>query len=152
MLCTEYSVRHWHLGEKGEELHDMSERVDQMVLTCGAGWRFAAPDEELPGENTVPDPLHPNYTHLRDIYFSNDPNYTGRFTVPVLFDMKTDRHGKSHPVSNALDHLPTGERVISVHPFSDIMEKHCQKKILRFFNLPDQGSEQGIIFLIETLF
>lgn len=47
-------------------------------------------DEKLPGENTIPDPLHADFTHLRDIYFSNDPDYTGRFTVPVLFDKKTN--------------------------------------------------------------
>ncbi|KAH8429602.1 glutathione S-transferase family protein [Aspergillus melleus] len=62
---------HWHLAEKG--------------------WRFATPEENLPGENAVPDPLHPQYTHLRELYFSNDPEYTGRFTVPVLFDKKTQR-------------------------------------------------------------
>jgi glutathionyl-hydroquinone reductase len=64
-----FSSVHWHLGEKG--------------------WRFATPDEKLPGENTIPDPLHKDFTHLRDIYFSNNPDYTGRFTVPVLFDRKT---------------------------------------------------------------
>ncbi|KAE8375572.1 ubiquitin-activating enzyme E1 [Aspergillus bertholletiae] len=62
---------HWHLGEKG--------------------WRFATPDEKLPGENSTPDPLHSDVTHLRDIYFANDPDYTGRFTVPVLYDKKTQR-------------------------------------------------------------
>ncbi|CAI7677554.1 unnamed protein product [Penicillium pancosmium] len=66
-----FSSVHWHLGEKG--------------------WRFATADEKLPGENTIPDPLHPEFTHLRDIYFSNEPDYTGRFTVPVLFDKKTNR-------------------------------------------------------------
>lgn len=55
------------------------------------GWRFPTPEENLPGENAVPDPLHPQYTHLREIYFSNDPEYAGRFTVPVLFDKKTHR-------------------------------------------------------------
>lgn len=65
-----FSSVHWHLAEKG--------------------WRFATSDEKLPGENTIPDPLHPDFTHLRDIYFSNDPDYTGRFTVPVLFDKKTN--------------------------------------------------------------
>ncbi|PKX99404.1 ubiquitin-activating enzyme E1 [Aspergillus novofumigatus IBT 16806] len=62
---------HWHLGENG--------------------WRFAKADEEVAGENVTPDPLHPDFTHLRAIYFSNDPSYTGRFTVPVLFDKKTQR-------------------------------------------------------------
>jgi putative glutathione S-transferase len=55
------------------------------------GWRFAKPDEKLPGENVTPDPLHPDYTHLRDIYFSTDKNYGGRFTVPTLYDKKTNR-------------------------------------------------------------
>jgi putative glutathione S-transferase len=27
-------------------------------------------------------------THLRDIYFSVEPEYSGRFTVPTLYDKK----------------------------------------------------------------
>lgn len=36
----------------------------------------------------IPDPIpgHESYTHLRDIYFAADPDYAGRFTVPVLYD------------------------------------------------------------------
>ncbi|SMQ53986.1 unnamed protein product [Zymoseptoria tritici ST99CH_3D7] len=60
---------HWHMGEKG--------------------WRFATPDEKnLPGENTVPDPLHPEFKHIRELYFESDPNYDQRFTVPALYDKK----------------------------------------------------------------
>ncbi|KAL4946346.1 hypothetical protein BDV06DRAFT_136647 [Aspergillus oleicola] len=66
-----YTSVHWHLGEKG--------------------WRFATPTESLPGPNTTPDPLHEDYTHLREIYFANNPSYEGRFTVPVLYDKKTSR-------------------------------------------------------------
>ncbi|KAI9366988.1 glutathione S-transferase, partial [Aspergillus egyptiacus] len=66
-----YTSVHWHLGEKG--------------------WRFATADENIPGDNTTPDPLHPQYTHLREIYFDNEPDYSGRFTVPVLYDKKTKR-------------------------------------------------------------
>lgn len=62
---------HWHLGEKG--------------------WRFVTPDENLPGENVTQDPLHPEFGHIRELYFSNDPDYSGRFTVPVLYDKKTKR-------------------------------------------------------------
>lgn len=62
-----YNSVHWHMGEKG--------------------WRFATPDEKLPGE-TTPDPLHKDYTHLRDIYFEQNPDYEGRFTVPTLYDKK----------------------------------------------------------------
>ncbi|KAI1172732.1 ubiquitin-activating enzyme E1 1 [Nemania sp. FL0916] len=69
-----YSVVHWHMGEKG--------------------WRFATlEDADAAGENVVPDPLpgHEGYTHLRHLYLAADPEYKGRFTVPVLFDKKTDR-------------------------------------------------------------
>ncbi|KAI0799118.1 glutathione S-transferase [Xylaria sp. FL0064] len=66
-----FSVVHWHMGDKG--------------------WRFPTPtDKDAAGENVVPDPLpgHESNTHLRDIYFGVDPSYSGRFTVPVLFDKK----------------------------------------------------------------
>ncbi|KAI9780247.1 MAG: S-glutathionyl-(chloro)hydroquinone reductase [Geoglossum umbratile] len=66
-----FTVVHWHLGDKG--------------------WRFATPDENLPGENVTPDPNHKDATHLRDLYFKVNPDYTGRFTVPVLWDKKTSR-------------------------------------------------------------
>ncbi|KAF1817474.1 hypothetical protein P152DRAFT_454065 [Eremomyces bilateralis CBS 781.70] len=66
-----FTAVHWHMGERG--------------------WRFVTPDETVPGENAVPDPLHPEYTHLRDIYFENDKEYGGRFTVPTLYDKKQKR-------------------------------------------------------------
>lgn len=44
----------------------------------------------MPGENVTPDPLHPSFAHLRDIYFSVDKEYKGRFTVPTLYDTKTN--------------------------------------------------------------
>ena len=36
----------------------------------------------------MPDPVegHEHVTHLRDIYFGANPDYAGRFTVPVLYD------------------------------------------------------------------
>ena len=53
-----------------------------------AGWRFATADEKIPGENVHPNPIHPEYSHLRDLYFSVEPEYSGRFTVPTLYDTK----------------------------------------------------------------
>ncbi|KAL8873878.1 MAG: hypothetical protein Q9174_000707 [Haloplaca sp. 1 TL-2023] len=52
------------------------------------GWRFAKPDEKVPGDNVTPDPHHTDFTHLRDIYFKVNPDYEGRFTVPTLYDIK----------------------------------------------------------------
>ena len=37
----------------------------------------------------MPDPIHEGFSHLRDIYFSVNKDYEGRFTVPTLWDKKT---------------------------------------------------------------
>jgi len=65
---------HWHMQQKG--------------------WRFATPeDKDAPGANVTADPVkgHEKFAYLKDIYFNVDPEYTGRFTVPTLFDVKTGR-------------------------------------------------------------
>lgn len=61
------------------------------MLFISIGWRFATSDENIPGDNTTPDPLHSSFTHIREIYFENEPDYADRFTVPVLYDKKTKR-------------------------------------------------------------
>ena len=61
---------------------------DATHLTNLPGWRFATPNEDIPGESVTPDPIYPDFTHLRDIYFKVDPEYKGRFTVPTLYDVK----------------------------------------------------------------
>jgi glutathionyl-hydroquinone reductase len=38
----------------------------------------------------MPDPFHPDVKHLQDLYFIADPRYSGRFTVPMLWDKKTN--------------------------------------------------------------
>ncbi|TFK26574.1 glutathione S-transferase [Coprinopsis marcescibilis] len=50
------------------------------------GWPFASVDA-FPASD--PDPLH-QAQHVKDLYLKADPNYTGRFTVPILWDKKTD--------------------------------------------------------------
>ncbi|KAK0311148.1 S-glutathionyl-(chloro)hydroquinone reductase [Friedmanniomyces endolithicus] len=62
---------HWHMLEKG--------------------WRFATKDGEAPGENVTPDPIHPDFKHIRELYFENNKDYGGRFTVPTLYDKKQKR-------------------------------------------------------------
>lgn len=49
------------------------------------GWQFTTPDL-VPG--TTPDELY-GATTLREIYFRAVPDYEGRFSVPVLWDKKT---------------------------------------------------------------
>ena len=48
------------------------------------GWTFE------PGEGVVPDPVMAA-AHLYDLYARADPHYSGRVTVPVLWDLRTGR-------------------------------------------------------------
>src|SRR5471032_501930 len=56
------SVVHWHMAENG--------------------WTF----EHGPG--VIPDPVH-HARFLHQIYTASQPDYSGRVTVPVLWDLKT---------------------------------------------------------------
>ncbi|KZL81715.1 glutathione s-transferase gst3 [Colletotrichum incanum] len=50
-------------------------------------WRFSTSSEaEVDGENVAPDPLQDDFTLLRHVYFETDPNYSARFSVPILYD------------------------------------------------------------------
>jgi putative glutathione S-transferase len=44
-------------------------------------------DENLTGENVVSDPIN-CVSNVKELYFSANPNYAGRFSVPVLWDKK----------------------------------------------------------------
>jgi putative glutathione S-transferase len=58
------SVVHWFMGEDG--------------------WTFA------PGEGVVPDPVI-GATHLHQLYAHAEPHFSGRVTVPVLWDLRSNR-------------------------------------------------------------
>jgi glutathionyl-hydroquinone reductase len=49
-----------------------------------SGWAFSIADD-FPGAEKDP---YNNAHHMKDIYFKVDPEYKGRFTVPVLWDNK----------------------------------------------------------------
>ena len=61
------TVVHYHMGDNG--------------------WKFVESENEL--EGSTPDTLY-HAKYLREIYFRSQPDYEGRFTVPVLWDKKTE--------------------------------------------------------------
>lgn len=50
------------------------------------GWRFPSSDDEYPG-STVDHLFGEDYLHK--VYFRADPEYKGRYSVPLLWDTKT---------------------------------------------------------------
>ena len=75
----DFTVVHWHMGDKGWRFVTKEEVAAKEVAGVG-----------VEGANVRPDPVpgHEGFTHLRDLYFSVEPEYKGRFTVPVLYDIK----------------------------------------------------------------
>jgi glutathionyl-hydroquinone reductase len=51
------------------------------------GWQFPSSDAEYAGAQ--PDPLF-NSKYMHEIYFKADPEYKGRYSVPVLWDKKNN--------------------------------------------------------------
>ena len=61
--CITVSVVHWYMAE--------------------SGWTFE------PAEGVIPDPVN-NARCLHEVYTAHDPAYSGRVTVPILWDRKTN--------------------------------------------------------------
>lgn len=55
-------------------------------LDSSSGWKFST-REECPG--SIPDTLY-NSKYLRELYLKADSNYSGRITVPVLWDKQLE--------------------------------------------------------------
>lgn len=53
-------------------------------LMAENGWTFE------PGEGVIPDPVI-NATYMHEVYTHVDPDYSGRVTVPVLYDLKQNK-------------------------------------------------------------
>lgn len=71
------------------QLKGLEDFIDVSVVSphMGSdGWPFATADAF---SGATPDPIH-NSAHVKDLYLRADPAYDGRFTVPVLWDKKTD--------------------------------------------------------------
>ncbi|KAJ1930260.1 S-glutathionyl-(chloro)hydroquinone reductase [Tieghemiomyces parasiticus] len=93
------SVVHYHMGPEG--------------------WKFAT-EEECPG--AIPDTVN-HAKFIREVYFKANPNYEGRFTVPVLWDKKlgTIVNNESSEIirmfNSAFDHLlPADKQGVSYYP------------------------------------
>ncbi|GAB7343298.1 hypothetical protein MBLNU457_1350t2 [Dothideomycetes sp. NU457] len=95
------------------------------------GWRFATKDDnDAPGENVTGDPVHPEYTHLRQIYFENNKDYGGRFTVPTLYDKKQKRivNNESSEIIRMLYHV-FDDLVADKYKKVDLLPKNLEKQI-----------------------
>ncbi|KAG7095436.1 hypothetical protein E1B28_006185 [Marasmius oreades] len=83
------------------------------------GWPFGSTD---PFPGAEPDPFHDS-KHVRDLYLRSNPEYSSRFTVPVLWDKKTEKvvNNESADIVRILntafnDHISPEKAKIDIYP------------------------------------
>jgi putative glutathione S-transferase len=114
------AVVHYFLGEKG--------------------WQFAKDGSNLnPIAGCTPDPIF-NSDYLSQIYHKANPNYSGRFTVPVLFDTRLQTI-VSNESADIIRMLNTEFNEFATHPDLDLYPEslrgaidECNEWILKSFN------------------
>lgn len=69
----------------------------------GGGWRFPLTNEEYPG-STIDHLFHSKFLH--EVYFRSDSEYKGKYSVPVLWDKKTNQivNNESEDIMRMLNH------------------------------------------------
>ncbi|WP_276274118.1 glutathione S-transferase family protein [Haloarcula litorea] len=78
------------------------------------GWEFTPSKDRC-----TPDSVH-GFEYLRDVYTTADPAYTGRVTVPVLYDTETETivNNESADIARMLDRAfgSLGSRDVELYP------------------------------------
>lgn len=105
-------IRHWVRAQKGSPFEAAKGRYHLYVsMACPwshrvilmrhlkdledvvslSGVETIKRDESWLFSTARPDPLHPEFTHLYQIYTKHDPLFTGYVSVPVLWDKKKEQ-------------------------------------------------------------
>ncbi|KAK3687500.1 glutathione S-transferase [Podospora appendiculata] len=146
-----FSAVHWYMGPKG--------------------WRFPTlEDTDAAGENVTPSPVegHEKFTHIREVYFQANPDYEGRFTVPVLYDkiQKTIVNNESSEILRMFgtefdDLVDEPYRGVDLYPAAlrkDIDEAHAWQYDLinngvykSGFATTQEAYERNVVALFEAL-
>ena len=87
LLYVSYACPWAHRALLFRALKGLTQAIDVSVVDwhmTEEGWHFSDRD------GATPDPIS-DHAFLRDAYTTSDPTYSGRVTVPVLWDKKTNR-------------------------------------------------------------
>ncbi|XP_024535485.1 uncharacterized protein LOC9636727 [Selaginella moellendorffii] len=89
------------------------------------GWTFPSSDNEEPGAQ--PDPIN-NAKTVRELYDIANPNYTGKYTVPVLWD-KAKKTIVNNENSDIIRMLNSEFNHLAKRPDFDLYPRDLQAKI-----------------------
>lgn len=106
------------------------------------GWRFPVSNDEYPG-STVDSLFHSKFLH--EIYFRSDPNYKGKYSVPVLWDKRTNQivNNESEDIMRMLntvfdEQLPADSPAKSMNFYPSKLQKSIDE--INSWMMPDLNS------------
>lgn len=105
------------------------------------GWRFVSEEDEDKPPLTTPDPLF-GFSRIREFYFKAEPDYAGRFTVPVLWDTELNTIVNNES-SELIVMLNSEFNAIAKNPEIDLYPEHLREEIDKvsesFYNSVNNG-------------
>jgi len=144
-------VVHWHLDSKGWRFlryptdkssideniyHTVSGGIDNTQSITMKPFASIPNDSDRLWIDGTPDPLN-QFERLSDLYLKSDPDYSSRFTVPVLWDSETSTivNNESSEIirilnSGVFDEFVTGSSDAS--PIIDLVPKELEPQIDEF--------------------
>ena len=124
--------------------------VDHFKDENAYGWRF---NPEV--EGCTPDTVN-GFSYLRELYFMAEPEYSGRFGVPVLFDKKK-RTIVSNESSEIIRMLNSEFNALCKNPQLDLYPEHLRAEIdslnewiYRYSVLPATFRKPTVLHSTET--
>ncbi|CAI6787500.1 ANM_collapsed_G0034830.mRNA.1.CDS.1 [Saccharomyces cerevisiae] len=141
------SVVHWHLDEKGWRFLDMEKQLEDSEdflehwHDVAGGIRTAKEDSsksfaEIKNDSQrfmvdATNEPHYGYKRISDLYYKSDPQYSARFTVPVLWDLETQTivNNESSEIIRILNSSAFDEFVDDDHKKTDLVPAQLKTQI-----------------------
>lgn len=108
-------------------------------LMLDNGWEFK---DEIEDSACIPDTIN-RFKYVKELYLQSDSNYTGRFTVPILYDKKT-RRIVNNESSEIIRMFNSEFNEFSTNPTLDLYPERLRKEIDEMNDLIYHGLNNGV--------
>lgn len=108
-------------------------------LMLDNGWEFKNESED---SSCIPDTVN-QFKYVRELYFQSDPDYTGRYTVPILYDKQTKRIVNNES-SEIIRMFNTEFNELAKNPTLDLYPENLRREIDELNDFIYNGLNNGV--------